>query len=603
MRTSDSRLAGTLPRLSDPEHWSARLAMGAILFALLTGFGAFTQQFWVPAHAGTDQNGYLVGGRMIANFGSAGFKPEDPYTFVGRMWIAAPDGRYFPKYPLGLPVLVAVVFKAVGPTAVYFISPICMILALLAVFLTVRLVAGSFAGLLGTAIVATSPVTLGLTNNPNSHAATLCFVAWGMYLLLGWWQRPTFWRAALAGLFLGCAATIRYSEALLGLPLLAVLLFNLHWRRGRSWAQVATLLGCWMMPILVLLTANRISIGTWTGYDATNESTGFDARYFARNWEPMVRQLAGTALFFTLPLSLLGLIQLFARNWKLALVLWAWILPGVLLYTSYYWAPDNLGIGYMRFLLSVFPPLALGAAWCLTRLAFVAAAPPWTLRWLVGPLAALVLVLGAGAYNVWAALPTLENDRHRSLAVAEAAEKVMTQANVPAGSVLFGPREMLHHLQFVANDRLYSTEEFDRRYIRSLERVDPDEPSALQPERAAALYRLLKDKSDRDLAGLLRELTAKALNEHRRVFAIVPDSDGLPLSFADSRFEPGDGRAFAKREVLTWTEPEMSLVGVRGRRGGGPGGAWRAPVRERTSPGVSWRLVEITSDQRSGGPE
>lgn len=586
---------GKLPLMIEREHWSSRLAFGAVVLAVLVGFWAFTQQFWVPAHPGTDQNGYLVGGRMFADHLTAGFKPDDPYQFVGRMWVAAADGQYFPKYPLGLPVIVAAVLKVGGPAAAYFISPVCMTLALAGAFLLVRQVAGSFAGILGMLILATSPVTLGLTNNPNSHAAALCCATWGVYLLMRWWERGTFRRAALAGALLGAAATLRYTEALLGLPLLLVALFNLHWRRGASWAQAGTLLACWAVPITALLAFNQTVMGSWTGYGSTHESEvgrAFTWEHFGDNWEIMVRQFANTGLFFTLPIGLMGLTLLLARNWRLALVLWAWLLPSVLLYTSYYWAPDNQSIGYMRFMLTVFPPVALGAAWCLTRLVPAAPYSGPVLRWAVAPLAALLLVLGAGAYNVWGAIPMLGGDQRRNLAVARAAEKLADDAKAPAGSVVFGPREMLHHLQFVADYRLYSSEEFDRRYIQMLRRVDPDGPNGLQPERAAAVYELLKNYADKDLAQLLRDIAAKAIADGRRVFVIAPADGGPPQRFADPAHNAADGRAFSTRTVLKWKEPDPPGGDWARRRGRGAQ-KWRDDA-----PAAGWQLVEVTAVKR-----
>jgi hypothetical protein len=553
------------PLHTEPEHWSARLAFAALLLALLVAFWIFTRQFRTPAHGGADQNAYLVAGKQIAGHLTPALRPDDPHAFVGRMWVAAPDGRYFPKYPLGLPLIVAGVWKVAGPTAVYFISPAAMLLGLTAVFLLARRVAGSFAGLLAVLIVAASPVTLGLANNPNSHAAALCAATWGTYFLLGWWQSGGLARAALAGLLIGLAATIRYSEALLGLPLILVALFNLRPGDGRSRAEAFALLTAWAAPILLLLSVNRLTMGTWTGYDATHESTGFAIRHLARHWDVVIRQLAGTGLFLTFPVGVTGLILLFARNGRLAAVLWAWVLPPVLLYGSYYWAPENLGLAYARFFLTVFPPLALGAAWCLSGLAPAGPHSPRAFR-VVAAVAALVLVLGAGAYNVRASLPMLAADDRSAQAVARAAEQVMAQAKAPPGSVLFGPREMLHHLQFVGDYRLYAGEEFDRRYVASLSAADPDEPTPLQPERAAALRELFGNKTDAELAALLRTLAADHLAHGRRVLAIGPAEGEPPLRFTDATFDAADGRSFTTRTLSTWSEPEP-LPRANRRRG------------------------------------
>jgi hypothetical protein len=166
----------------------------------------------------------------------------------------------------------------------------------------------------------------------------------------------------------------------------------------------------------------------------------------------MLRQLNGAALFGFLPIGVLGLLMLPAVSWRTALVLWAWLVPGVLLYTSYYWAPvDHGSVHYLRFFLSVFPPIAVGAAWVLTQLATQV---DLKRRW-VGSLAVLLVALGATAYAVWSALSILESEHRRSLAVAQAADRVMKDAKVPAGSVVIGPEEFLNHFQFVADYRLY----------------------------------------------------------------------------------------------------------------------------------------------------
>jgi hypothetical protein len=516
------------------------------------------------------------------------------------MWVATNDDHYVPKYPPGFSILVAIFQTFGGVSAAYLINPLSTLLSLLAVFLIVRQVAGSFAGILGIVMIATSPVTLALTNNPTSHASALCLVTWGMYLLLRWWERGAFWRAALAGALLGLAVNVRYSEALLFLPLLFSSCFNLHWRRGESWAQVGTLFGCWALPILLMLTCNHITTGTWTGYDLTHESAaGFSRDNFANHWEMLLRQFAGTGLFFTLPIGLMGLVLLFARNWRLALVLWAWLLPPVLLHAGYYWAwpADQTGIGSLRFLLTVFPPVAIGAGWCLTRLVPAAPYSNWMLRWVVAPAAALLIVLGAGALNIIGAVPMLENDQRKSQAIEQAADQIINQAKVPPDAVLFGPQEFLNHLQFVTEFRLYDTGQLDPRHILSLNEVKADQPSGLQPKRVKALYDLLrgsrkeeefKKQLPADLAKLLRQLTTKALEEGRRVYVIVPRDAAPPLKFTDATYNQADHTSLSTRKAASWTEPAITPASARHASAA-------APVQ---MPGAAWELLEVTRSAR-----
>src|SRR5690606_17935688 len=96
-----------------------------------------------------------------------------------------------------------------------------------------------FYAVLGAILLGSSPVTLYLATNPNSHASTLACVVWGMVLLLRWWRCGGLWTARGAGWLLGYAATIRYTEGLLILPLALVAIFACFSRRGGDDAEAA----------------------------------------------------------------------------------------------------------------------------------------------------------------------------------------------------------------------------------------------------------------------------------------------------------------------------------------------------------------------------
>jgi hypothetical protein len=582
--------------MTERESWPSRALSALLLAALLLGFLRFTRQFHVPAHAGADQNAYLVGGKMLVSHLTPRHVPHDDYAFVGRMWVRAADGAYYPKYPPGLPALYAAVYGLAGPAAAHAVNPLLMAAALVACYAIARQVAGPFAGILGTAMLATSPVTLTLANNPNSHAAALCLSTWGMFLLIRWWERAGFGRAAVAGTLLGLAATVRYTEALLLLPLLLVLLFNLHWRRGQSWGQAATLLACWSAPTALVLLSNRLTVDHWTAYGPTNESApgaAFRWDYLAQNWETVLRQLNGTGLFFVLPIGALGLLLLVARSARLALVLWAWLLPGVFLYASYYWlAQDDVRFSYTRFFLTTFPPVVVGAAWILTRPFPTAAAASSRagpiLPRIVAPLAALLIVCGAGAYNVYTALPILTADHRRSNTVAEAASRLRA-ADVPADAVIFGPIPLLNHLQFATHHRLYATDDFDPVTLKALDQPDPAEPTTLDPGRANAQRALWPPDLPPDrFRTVLRDLTAKAHQAGHRVFVVTPTATGagVPLNFTDPAHNRLDAHAFTATTLSEWPEP-APLLKLNRRR------------LHPDDVAGKWRLIEITPAPRT----
>jgi hypothetical protein len=177
----------------------------------------------------------------------------------------------------------------------------------------------------------------------------------------------------------------------------------------------------------------------------------------------------------------------------------------------------------------------------------------------------------------------LTADRHRALANSQAADKLIHEATAPPGSIVFAPREICHHLQFIADYHLYPADQFSRRYIESLKDTDPDQPATFQPQRATALYQLLKDKSDDDLIHLIRDLTATALTDHHRVFILTQlnSREGLPLRFVDTTFD-SDRHAFATQTLQTWTEARTPTTGPK----------WR----DATTP-VQWQLIEIKNAQ------
>jgi hypothetical protein len=444
-------LRGHLPtRLSLEPAWQRLLGL-AVAVAVTIGFYLATQVYWTAAHPGVDQNGYLFGGRQIAHTLTMKVAPTlpggtafDPHFFVGRMWVGFDYGtdaeRYYPKYPIGLPVLYAVSLwiggDTLGPIIAYQISPVAMTLALLATFLLIRRVAGTFAGLLGMLVLAASPTTLHLTNNPNSHASTLLCVAAGMLLLVRWWQRGGWASGLFAGLLIGYAATIRYTEATLLLPILWVIgcrLWDADRRAlvtfvhvggvvvamliaasalGRTeagstrttllvvaatlaiasvagvvfhllrlvrdgitrerlalWRDATLVLLGWAVPVAALLSYNLVAMGTLTGYDPTNESTGFRWEFFWDNWETVVRHLGTNGISLLLPVSLVGLVAMFFWNLRLAVFTALWALPCLAIYAFYYWAPDGSLVGYLRFFLTIFPALLIASTWLIAETA------------------------------------------------------------------------------------------------------------------------------------------------------------------------------------------------------------------------------------------
>lgn len=601
---------------AEPRWLGATCVLMAVL--ITAAYVYATACYWVPVHPGVDQNGYLVGARQLAATGTMKLRPTlpgtdtfDPHQFVGRMWVGADllsdAERYYPKYPIGLPLLYAAALwiggPKLGPSLVYSINPAAMTVAVWMTFWLARRLAGSIAGVLAMLLFATSPVTVSLTTNPNSHATAVCCVVSGMFFLLQWWRKGTGWRAFAAGLLLGYAVTIRYSEGSLLLPMALVALFTLRWRDRRSWAQVGLLALGWLIPVGGLVAYNLAAMGTITGYDPTNESLGFSLEYAADNWETTLRQLSTTGLFFAMPLAAAGLAGMYWRNWRTALVLSAWVLPCLAIYTFYYWAPDTSHVGYLRFYLTILPALAAAAAWAGRAMVDVAAQSSRTAAGAVLAGFALVMLIAATA-QLRQATELIENDQSGRLALAVSVEQIGRA--IPEGSaVVCGDSNLLHHLQFVRNDLLYLGDTFNRGSLNSLTAgFDPNEPQGLDPQRRAALAERFAGYDQKRLDDEQSRVIEAALASGRRMFYVLPLREGIGLPglrlVEDKDREPFRrswpellrrmvrGTAYDATIVSSWNVPPVRAAAERAAPRA------RRPELRRDRRAGYWHIVEVT---------
>ncbi|MEW6742198.1 MAG: glycosyltransferase family 39 protein [Planctomycetota bacterium] len=557
-----------------------------------------------------DENAYLVGGKMLADHGSTSLGSYPPsldakagqpalnrHAFVGRMWVgvdAGTDGeRYYPKYPPGLPVLIAGAIKLGGRDLAYWISPFLMSAAILGMYLVSRQVLATFPAILATLVLGTSPLTLQLSTTPTSHATALFLVVWGMYLLLRWWRRGSTGQAVLAGLLLGCAVTLRYTEALLILPIGLVLFFHGRQRHRRLLPLAVPLLAGWALPVGLLVLSNLASLGTLTGYDLAHESTAFAWKYFAHNWDNMLRQLHTGGLFLFFPLGLVGLIAMSWWHWRLALVLLAWALPGTIVYTAYYWGPDLSGpegqvnTEYLRFFLTVLPPLSISGVWLLVQLGGGAESRAGLRRKAVlTPLAAAALVALAALHNLSVARNELAADLGRRLALRMVGQDVIDR--VPAQSLVFCRSPLLlNHLQYAGDYNLCS---WDWQLAGGGEAAKP---------------------SLSDLACARQVLMAESLEAGRRVFCLVP-----PQAMPEV-VRVADPRSFDIHLLSTWAlatesgaerRQDAPLAGRAGARGtlDATGGSVAAATtglrlpRSKRRPTVILQIIEVRRKPPSG---
>ena len=351
----------------------------------------------------------------------------------------------------------------------------------------------------------------------------------------------------------------------------------------------------WLIPVIALVLFNKFAMGSWTGYDTTNESEGFSWNYFIDKWDFMVGQVYNTGLFFVAPLGIAGMVLLYRKSARVATVMTLWFVPGILLYTAYYWGLNTNGVGYLRFFLTLFPPMIFCAAWLLDdisrrgiRRGSVAA-----------PIMAGVVVAIAAGLNLYSSRGALERDYTIQANLADAGEHILTktqdayEANPARRPLLFGEaRSFLNYIQYAGNYECYSFDTFTARGGNRMWRnQDPDAPNPLQKARIDAMRKLYEGKSDNDLWNQGNAIVNQALEDKRHVYAALPAP--MMLGFK-MRFSPKD---YVVTTLEKWRDPvTMSDEGRKALLAMGPAALFMGEPRRRV--GNWWRSRGILRRRR-----
>jgi hypothetical protein len=625
-RPSASRLRSMTDFVARRWRW---ITFALVAVSIAAGQAFFLASFWAPApgRPGIDENAYLVAGKNIALTGSPGLLANDDYQYVDAMWVGtdaqtftppfwAPQpvlrlltahtasGWFYPKYPIGLPLLNAAAIRLAGNAsnfaarrAAFAVSPICMTLAALGMcVLTLMVTESPFYSLLAMIVLITAPTVLQLSEIPNSHAPALCAVVWGMVLLMRFYRGGSAWWGAGAGLLLGFAVTCRYSEALLLFPLYAldqvlsdtglkeahpilwhfimacrilpigpvgiVALSAIRWRQLRSYLRAAAPVIAWGLPVAALLGFNWFSMGHLTGYDTTHESGGFTSEEFIRKWDFSVQHLYLYGLFIFAPLGVAGLALMFRRHWRDALILTMWFLPGALLYTSYYWGSQAPGVTYLRFFLTLFPPLIVGAM-CLLQSSSSGSVGKDGIA-VAEPLAAGFLAASAACVGLLGSLHVLTIQYLGNVNLAVSAENanhaIIDSDKSATGRIIFADEglfpQFLQYAQFMIDGTWYASDAFQPQmfggfgFLGLMQSGDGGKgPSLVQPERIEHMIKVRKNQTPAMLADRERQLIGGALAAGHSVFAILTVNQQNAM---ERVLAPGKLRLIKR---AAWTEP------------------------------------------------
>ena len=111
-----------------------------LLVILLVGIHfAFLVRYFEPAISTPDAHSYFVQAKLIAGEGKTYVEPESTLQYLGPHWRRAAENRYFCTHAPGLAVIMAPVYKILGPGACLWVNPIMASLSLLGLFLLCQL--------------------------------------------------------------------------------------------------------------------------------------------------------------------------------------------------------------------------------------------------------------------------------------------------------------------------------------------------------------------------------------------------------------------------------------------------------------------------------
>lgn len=531
----------------------------------------FLMSRYAPAISTPDANGYWAQGSLLAETGQTWFKAESDAQYIGMHWLVTETGEYYSRYPPGLAVLVAVIYKLFGFEASVLINPVLALLTLLATYLLLRRITGPWWGLLGIVVLGVNPTFNQHAVWCFAHMAVACLLAWGVLFLVRWAENGRLWDLFVAGLLLGCIPTVRYPEALFGLGVGVFIIWNLRGRE-KKWLHLAVALIAAWIPIIPLLIRNHLAFGAFynTAYALTNEQTGFGWDYFKDHFVAYVRGLHGDGMGLIFPLGVIGLVMMCCLSkWRrLGVLLLTLALPTLLLYMAYYWNRGGRGGGEaaMRFLVPTFICYAVAGVWCLAH--FLKESTAVVRYSVVGVLAALHFIWGYSTLSEDA-----EQLAHRKDVLALVTNALEEKAK--DGDVIIANSQIQQHLDFVRRWRL--VDPMALRPMPSPNRMmrfgdDEDAPRPMQTEKFKKRAEKYQDLSPEEMEIMMAAEVSEWAGERKVYYVGTSDEfDNLP----GGMFGKASMKEVARidlPEAPPQPESKRGRGGFRGRPRGGPGG-------------------------------
>ena len=572
-----------------------------LLVILLVGIHfAFLVRYFEPAISTPDAHSYFVQAKLIAGEGKTYVEPESTLQYLGPHWRRAAENRYFCTHAPGLAVIMAPVYKILGPGACLWVNPIMASLSLLGLFLLCQLWIGGGWGLLAAALMAVNPFANEHALFGDSHSATCFLLVWGLYFTAKCTRTRSAWWAFAAGVFLGTIPSVRYAEVLL-LPGVAIfVLLNIP-RDKASWSSLVTGTIGAGIPLGLLCIRNQIAFGAFwrTGYGLMHEESSFFGwHYFARFSFEYLQKLMSEGCGVIFGLGLIGIAILCVRRetWKRGLLFALLAVPISVLYMSLFWGPDAQS---MRYFLPTFYVYTIASVWLLHLLVWQRAASAWI---------ASVVLLGV---TIWWGLPqsvrAMAGLKDRNAVLADVTR--VLEKRVEPGSIVIASEGFNQHLDFIGYWRLVDASVLWRPRLAAERTFGPDVEGPMPPMRAlrnveaANKYAKLAGK---ELFGAFSEDVWAWAGEERRVYLLgreeqIKDYEERLLEHdrltVIEEIELPSQRPDEVREKVGFRPPMAPPGGLAGApRPMGPGGAMGGPTPGPPGPMGPNRIFDFVID-------
>ena len=226
--------------------------------------------------------------------------------------------QFYPMYPVWLAAAFALAGSILeGIYAELLLSGLWMTLATLAVYLTLRELAGRVTAVLALTSFSVTALQVWFARYSATEALTQYLLwagLWGLVMWLGG-RRPAALWAFLSGLMLGSVFLVRI-DLLIMLPVFLLLVIAL-WARG--WEKSYW----WFVFPFALLVIQSFIHGSWLSAPYFYETVGFGLRIFWRSWlVPVIAVLIGVAFIGLVYLfrGRMAALERFQRPFKLVLI-------------------------------------------------------------------------------------------------------------------------------------------------------------------------------------------------------------------------------------------------------------------------------------------